>query len=170
MYVQFTSCVYGDTISKWMNIFDKICFPPSIQKYMVSVHNSSRTSSSLLPLSTVFFKDKLLLSTRVFPTFRSSHRIYSTKRAVLKNFTIFTEKHLRWSLFLIKLQIWRLLLHILFYFSHNLLSLSHMIAQYDRNFDSKISRAYQRRLRDIFSISKWNSFHDKYQFLVIEYI
>ena len=101
MYVQFTSWVYGDTISKWMNIFDKICFPPSIQKYMVSVHNSSRTSSSLLPLSTVFFKDKLLLSTRVFPTFRSSHRIYSTKRAVLKNFTIFTEKHLRWSLFLI---------------------------------------------------------------------
>ena len=29
------------------------------------------------------------------------------KKAVLKNFTIFTEKHLRWSLFLIKLQTFR---------------------------------------------------------------
>ena len=35
---------------------------------------------------------------------KSSHRRCSIKKAVLKNFAIFTEKHLCWSLFLIKLQ------------------------------------------------------------------
>ena len=34
---------------------------------------------------------------------RSSHRRCSIKKAVLKNFAIFTGKHLRWSFFLIKL-------------------------------------------------------------------
>ena len=38
---------------------------------------------------------------------RSSHRKCSLKNAVLKNFVIFTEKHLRWSLFLITLQAFR---------------------------------------------------------------
>ena len=35
---------------------------------------------------------------------RSSHRWYSIKRVILKNFVIFTEKHLWWSLFSITLQ------------------------------------------------------------------
>ena len=38
-------------------------------------------------------------------TNRSSHHSFSMKRAVLKNFAIFTEKHLCWGLFLIKVQI-----------------------------------------------------------------
>ena len=38
----------------------------------------------------------------------SSHIIFKT--GVLKNFAIFTRKHLCWSLFLIKLQDWRLVL------------------------------------------------------------
>ena len=37
---------------------------------------------------------------------KSSHWMCSIKQAVLKNFTIFTGKHLCWSLFLIKLQAW----------------------------------------------------------------
>ena len=40
--------------------------------------------------------------------FRSSHRRYSVKKGVLKNFANFKGKHLCWSLFLIKLQAWRL--------------------------------------------------------------
>ena len=36
----------------------------------------------------------------------SCHR-YSVKKAVYKNFAIFTGKHLRWCLFLIKLLAWR---------------------------------------------------------------
>ena len=36
--------------------------------------------------------------------FRSSHRRYSVKRAILENFAILTEKYLCWSLFLTKLQ------------------------------------------------------------------
>ena len=39
--------------------------------------------------------------------FRSSHQRCSIKKDVLKNFVIFTEKHLCWSPFLIKLQDWR---------------------------------------------------------------
>ena len=38
---------------------------------------------------------------------RSSHQKCSIKKAVLKNFTIFTGKYLYWSLFLIKSQDWR---------------------------------------------------------------
>ena len=37
---------------------------------------------------------------------RSSHQRCSIEKAVLKNFAIFTGKHLRWSLFLIELQVW----------------------------------------------------------------
>ena len=37
------------------------------------------------------------------PNYRSSHWSCSIKKDVLKNFTNFTGKHLRWSLFLIKL-------------------------------------------------------------------
>ena len=37
-------------------------------------------------------------------TYRSSPGRYSVKKCVLKNFAIFTGKHLRWSLSLIKLQ------------------------------------------------------------------
>ena len=37
---------------------------------------------------------------------RSSHRRCSKEKAVLKNFAIFTGKHVRWSLFLIELQFW----------------------------------------------------------------
>ena len=36
--------------------------------------------------------------------FRSSHRRYSLKKGVLKNFANFTRKHLCWRLFLITLQ------------------------------------------------------------------
>ena len=39
---------------------------------------------------------------------RSSQRRYSIKKDVLKSFTIFTGKHLCWSLFLITLQAFRL--------------------------------------------------------------
>ena len=39
--------------------------------------------------------------------FGSSHRRCSIKKAVLKNFTIFAGKHLRWSVFLTMLQAWR---------------------------------------------------------------
>ena len=39
-----------------------------------------------------------------FLLFRSIHQRCSIKKAVLKNFAIFIRKHLRWSLFLIKLQ------------------------------------------------------------------
>ena len=42
---------------------------------------------------------------------RSSHRTCSIKKAVLKNFSKFTEKYLRRSLFLIKLQTWVLQLY-----------------------------------------------------------
>ena len=38
---------------------------------------------------------------------RSSHRRCSAKKVVLKNFAVFTRKHLYWSLFLIKLQAFR---------------------------------------------------------------
>ena len=38
--------------------------------------------------------------------FRSSHRRCSMKKVFFKNFTAFTGKHLRWTLFLIKLQPW----------------------------------------------------------------
>ena len=38
--------------------------------------------------------------------FRSSHRRYSLKKGVLKNFANFTRKHLCWRLFLITLQAW----------------------------------------------------------------
>ena len=38
---------------------------------------------------------------------RSSHRSCYIKVGVLKNFVIFTEYHLCWTLFLIKLQTWR---------------------------------------------------------------
>ena len=37
--------------------------------------------------------------------FRRSHQSCSIEKAVLKNFAIFTKKHLRWSLFLIELQV-----------------------------------------------------------------
>ena len=40
----------------------------------------------------------------VFTLFRSSHRRCFIKKAVLKNFTIFSWKHLCWGLILIKLQ------------------------------------------------------------------
>ena len=40
--------------------------------------------------------------------YRSSHLQILFKISVLKNFANFTGKHLYWSLFLIKLQIWRL--------------------------------------------------------------
>ena len=40
-------------------------------------------------------------------TFRSSHLRCSIKEAVLKNFAIFTGKHMFWNLFLIKLEAWR---------------------------------------------------------------
>ena len=39
---------------------------------------------------------------------RSSQRRRSIRKGVLKSFTIFTEKHLSWSLYLIKLQVFRL--------------------------------------------------------------
>ena len=39
---------------------------------------------------------------------KSSYRRCSVKKAVLKNFSIFTGKQLCWSLFLMKLQAWRL--------------------------------------------------------------
>ena len=39
-------------------------------------------------------------------TVRSSHWRCSVKNDVIKNFANFTEKHLFWSLFLIKLQFW----------------------------------------------------------------
>ena len=38
---------------------------------------------------------------------RSSHWRCSIKKGALKNFAVLTEKHLCWSLFLIKLQAWR---------------------------------------------------------------
>ena len=40
-------------------------------------------------------------------TFRSSHLRCSIKEAALKNFAIFTGKHMFWNLFLIKLEAWR---------------------------------------------------------------
>ena len=43
----------------------------------------------------------------VFTLFRSSHRRCFIKKAVLKNFAIFTWKHLCWSLCVIKLQTFR---------------------------------------------------------------
>ena len=42
-----------------------------------------------------------------FRYFRGSHRRCSVKKVVHKNFAIFTEKHLCWSLFLINLQAFR---------------------------------------------------------------
>ena len=39
---------------------------------------------------------------------RSSHKSCSLKKVVLKNLALFTGKNLYWSLFLIKLQIWRI--------------------------------------------------------------
>ena len=44
-----------------------------------------------------------------FRFFRSSQRRYSIKNAALKNFAIFTGKHLCWSLFLTTLQVFRAL-------------------------------------------------------------
>ena len=41
-----------------------------------------------------------------YQTDKSSHRRCSIKEAVLKNFAVFTGKHLYWSLFLITLQIY----------------------------------------------------------------
>ena len=38
---------------------------------------------------------------------RSSHQRCSIEKSVLKNFSIFTAKHLCWSFFLIELQAWR---------------------------------------------------------------
>ena len=43
--------------------------------------------------------------------FRQSHRRCSLKDVVLKNFAIFSEKHQCWTLFLIKLQSFKRLLH-----------------------------------------------------------
>ena len=37
---------------------------------------------------------------------KSSRRIYSVKKGILKNFANFTGKHLYWSLFIIKLQVY----------------------------------------------------------------
>ena len=45
---------------------------------------------------------------RVFPVLYSSHQRCSIKKAVPKNFAIFTGKHLGWSLLLIELQAKRL--------------------------------------------------------------
>ena len=40
-------------------------------------------------------------------SFKSSHQRCSIRRTIFRNFAIFTGKHLCWSLFLIKLQIFR---------------------------------------------------------------
>ena len=49
----------------------------------------------------------LIKGMRRWCEFRSSHRRCSAKKVVLKNFAVFTRKHLYWSLFLIKLQAFR---------------------------------------------------------------
>ena len=48
-----------------------------------------------------------MLFTFVFTLFRSSHRRYFIKKAVLQSFAIFTWNHLCWGLCLIKLQPFR---------------------------------------------------------------
>ena len=52
-------------------------------------------------------KEKILCKQITNFRFRSSHQRCSVKKAVLNYFSIFTGKHLRWSLLLIKLQSFR---------------------------------------------------------------
>ena len=78
------------TCSKWtMNTIEEIV------EYFKVVKTLER--SQLTPL-------RYLLA---FIRLRISHLRCSTKKAILKNFEIFTRKHLCWSFFLIKLQNFR---------------------------------------------------------------
>ena len=63
--------------------------------------SSKKTSS---PNRTLFC---FVPNKKKYQPYRSSHRRCSVKKGALKNFAIFTEKHLCWNLFLIKLQDWR---------------------------------------------------------------
>ena len=53
-----------------------------------------------------YFTAKMIVKVRIMGI-KSSHWMCSMKKAIFKNFAIFTGKHLFWSLFLIKLHAWR---------------------------------------------------------------
>ena len=55
-------------------------------------------------INTDTVNSKIYFSKDVSAIFKSSPQCYSIKKAVLKNFAMFTGKCLCWSLFLIKLQ------------------------------------------------------------------
>ena len=87
--------------------------------YMSSINNASQKIflwplinnkfSNLVKISKCFAFFFLVLIKRMRGWFEStiSQRRCSTKKAVLKNFAMFTRKHLLWSLFLIKVQTFR---------------------------------------------------------------
>ena len=59
-------------------------------------------TDTVIKISFDFIAESLMIAINNCLT-RSSHQRCSIKKAVLKNFAIFTGKHLRWSFFLIKL-------------------------------------------------------------------
>ena len=65
-----------------------------------NIHNLNRHDKYFV------YKQKVWKGQKVFT--ESSHQRCSIKKAFLKNFAIFTGKHLCWSLFLMKLQVFRL--------------------------------------------------------------
>ena len=62
-----------------------------------------KKNSGTIHLKIIKRTDLLIAENELDRNCKSSHRRYSVKRGVLKNFPNFTGKHLCWSLFLIKL-------------------------------------------------------------------
>ena len=68
---------------------------------------------SLLRSTSCFFH-RCHVATTVYPVPDRSSQWSSVRKGVLKNFTVFTEERLCWSLFLIKLQVLRLIFTVMF--------------------------------------------------------
>ena len=75
----------------------------SLSFVLTRCSNRCHSLSRDVPLVCLFLKD-LLNAPLYFEMYRTSRSQMFFKIGVLKNFTIFTGKHLSWKLFLIKLQ------------------------------------------------------------------
>ena len=81
-----------------------LCF---VKTKQTDVLNEMRlTYDGTLTNKGYYFTAKMIVKVRIIGI-KSSHRMCSMKKAIFKNFAIFTGKHLFWSLFLIKLHAWR---------------------------------------------------------------